>query len=84
MSRDGSKNMVFVPDFWQGESGEWNGYNAIRERWVGADWYEPIETAAGQPKQYSSSSSSGCTVGEAMNAKSKGALKNYFKVPPAT
>jgi hypothetical protein len=77
MSRDGSKKMVFVPDFWQGESGVWNGYNAIKERWVGADWYELFETAAGQPKQDSSSSSSGCTVDEALNAKSEEAKWQY-------
>ena len=80
MSRDGSKKMVFVPDFYKSKLGETKN----KEKWVGADFYEFSVIAAWQPKQDSSSSSSGCTVGEAMNAKSTEALKNYFKVPPAT
>ena len=57
MSRDGSKRMVFVPDFYESKLGE----TKIKEMWVGADWYEFSEIAAWQPKQDSSSSSSGCT-----------------------
>ena len=55
MSRDGSKRMVFVPDFYESKLGE----TEIKEKWVVAEWYKFSEIPAWQPQQDSSSSSSG-------------------------